>query len=126
VGNRKTILVVDDDPLILDAFRSFLTQEGHRMIGVRGVSEAVERLFTERVDLVITEVDLMGLSATGLPGLIKQIDRDLPVIVMSDRAEVMGSMSAVKRQADLLLNKPLDLGEIRAAITRLLTAGTDA
>jgi len=126
VGNRKTILVVDDDPLILDAFRSFLTQEGHRMIGVRGVSEAVERLFTERVDLVITEVDLMGLSATGLPGLIKQIDRDLPVIVMSDRAEVMGSVSAVKRQADLLLNKPLDLGEIRAAITRLLTAGTDA
>ncbi len=126
MGNRKTILVVDDDPLILDAFRSFLTQEGHRMIGVRGVSEAVERLFTERVDLVITEVDLMGLSATGLPGLIKQIDRDLPVIVMSDRAEVMGSMSAVKRQADLLLNKPLDLGEIRAAITRLLTAGTDA
>lgn len=122
---HKTILVVDDDPFILEAFRSFLTREGYRMIGARCVSEAVERLFKERVDLVVTEIELAGLSATGLPDLIKQIDCDLPVIVMGDRQEMIGNVSTLRPQADLLLNKPLDLGEIRTAITRLLTAGAD-
>lgn len=125
MGERKTVLVVDDDPLILDAFRSFLTREGHRMIGARCVADAIQRLFEERVDLVITEVELVGLSATGLPGLIKQVDCDLPVIVMSDRTETMGNVPALTGQIDLLLNKPLDLRETRAAITRLLAARMD-
>lgn len=123
---RKAILVIDSDPLILDAFRSFLTREGHRMIGARSISEAVERLFKERVDLIITEVEMVGLSAAGLPGLIKQIDRDLPVIVMSDHPGGVGGAQAIRGRADLLLSKPLDLSEIRSAITTLLTAGTKA
>ena len=121
MGQRKTILIVDDDPFILDAFQSFLRWEGHRMIGVRCISEAIEQLFKERVDLVITEVNLVGLPATGLPGLIKQLHRDLPVVVMSDLEEMDSARTL--RQADLLLNKPLDLHETRAAIARLLTGG---
>lgn len=120
VETCKTILIVDNDPLILDAFRSFLTREGHRVIGARCVAEAIQQLFKERVDLVITEIELLGLSATGLPGLIKQIDGDLPVIVVSDRIEGVGEVPGLKGKADLFLNKPLDLGEIRAAIGELL------
>lgn len=124
MGKCKTILVVDDDPFILDAFQSLLKWEGHRMIGVRCISEAIAQLFKEEVDLVITEVNLVGMSATGLPDLIKQLDRDLPVVVMSDLEEMDSARTL--RQADLLLNKPLDLRETRAAITRLLTAAVEA
>ena len=126
VGKCKTILIVDDDPFILEAFHSFLKREGHQMIGARCVAEMIQQLFKERVDLVITEVELLGLSATGLPRLVKQIDRELPVIVISDRTERISTLPALRGKVDLFLNKPLDLRETRAAITRLLTAETEA
>jgi len=84
-----TILVVDDDALVLQSTAAMLEELGHRVLEAASGREAMEYLDRARsVDLVITDQAMPGMTGLKLAETIKQEWPDLPIILASGYADL--------------------------------------
>ena len=114
----KTILVVDDEPAILDLLTTLLRGEGFRVLSAVDGAAALEGLRREGVDVVITDGMMPRLGGVELIRAMRERPetREVPVILVS---------AALKPLLEGLgpcwfLPKPFDLNAILATITRAL------
>ncbi len=115
-----TLLVVDDDPDVLDLTASLLRDGGYRVLSAPGGPEALALLERETVDLVLTDVVMPGMTGFELVERARRHRPDLPAIYMSGYFDSMSATPALSRYK--LLAKPWKprelLREIGAAIER--------
>lgn len=84
-----TILVVDDDALVLQSTAAMLADLGHRVLEAGSGREALEYLGrAQSVDVVITDQAMPGMTGMQLAATIKQQRPDLPVILASGYADL--------------------------------------
>lgn len=115
-----TILIVEDDAGDTEIMLKAVEQADLRAIGgdirleIRATGEGALRLLSERpVDLVLADMVLPGISGLDLVTKIQEIDRNLPVLIVTRVADVPAAVEAMRRGAfDYLLKpvNPLDLG----------------
>ena len=108
----KTILVVDDDVYIGDMLEEALRKEGYDVSRAYSGSEALLRLPGGRPDLVLLDLMLSGLNGEE----VLQAVRDIPVIVVSARAEMEDKVSLLMGGAADYVTKPFDMPELLARI----------
>ena len=116
-GKGGRILVVDDEPMVLELTKRILERKGYATLGAESGEEAIDAVARERSDLVCVILDLTmpGLAGVELLRRIKDEAPELEVIVMSgySKAHVEEEMSALP-----FLHKPFsgtDLTDIVAA-----------
>jgi DNA-binding NtrC family response regulator len=117
---EKSILVVDDDRIILDSLCEFLSLEGFQSTGTETLNGAMAELRNKNYSLVITDVNLPD--GDGL-GLLDAVRRDYPqtvVIVITGYGTIESAVQAIKRGAYDYLTKPIVDDELRLAIDRAL------
>lgn len=112
------ILLVEDEPLLLEATREDLTDLGHEVLCVTNADEALEIVGSgETVDLLITDIRMPGdCDGWELARRARKMRPDLPVIYTS-------GYSAQQLQpvdGSLFLSKPFRLTELQAAVTKLV------
>ena len=115
-----TILIVEDDAGDTEIMLKAVEQADLRAIGgdiwieVRATAEGALQLLSERpVDLVLADMMLPGISGLDLVTKIQDIDRNLPVLIVTRVGDVPAAVEAMRRGAfDYLLKPvhPLDLG----------------
>lgn len=115
-----TILIVEDDAGDTEIMLKAVEQADLRAIGgdiwieVRATAEGALQLLSERpVDLVLADMILPGISGLDLVTKIQEIDRNLPVLIVTRVGDVPAAVEAMRRGAfDYLLKpvNPLDLG----------------
>ena len=115
-----TILIVEDDAGDTEIMLKAVEQADLRAIGgdiwieVRSTAEGALQLLSERpVDLVLADMMLPGISGLDLVTKIQDIDRNLPVLIVTRVGDVPAAVEAMRRGAfDYLLKpvNPLDLG----------------
>src|SRR5881296_2651806 len=115
-----TILVIEDDPsdteLMLHAIEQadLKSLQGELEIEVRATAEGGIRLLSERpVDLVLTDMVLPGMDGLDLVSHIQELDRHLPVLVVTRMSGVPTAVEAMRRGAYDYIVKPVnpqDLG----------------
>ncbi len=115
-----TILVVEDNPsdteLVLHALEQAELKaiEGEIELQVRSTAEGALSLLREQpVDLVLTDMVLPGMDGLDLVSKIQELERDLPVLVMTRVSSVQTAVDAMRRGAYDYVLKPLnptDLG----------------
>jgi DNA-binding NtrC family response regulator len=115
-----TILIVEDDAGDTEIMLKAVEQADLRAIGgdiwieVRATAEGALQLLSERpVDLVLADMMLPGISGLDLVTKIQEIDRNLPVLIVTRVGDVPAAVEAMRRGAfDYLLKpvNPLDLG----------------
>jgi two-component system response regulator QseB len=115
------ILVVEDDPILLDGLREGLKLSGFVADGVTTVADATEALQTGRFDAVV--LDRMLPDGSGLDVLrgIRQAGNRIPVLLLTAKDEVGDRIDGLDAGADDYIGKPFDLDEVAArlrAITR--------
>jgi CheY-like chemotaxis protein len=134
MSEAKTILIVDDDPDILEQYDMLLKAEGYKVVQAGGMSEAEETILTVRPDLAILDL-MMDEKDAGfvLCNHLKRLYADLPVILVSNVTPDTGldfnprnteEQSWVR--ADLMLNKPIVAERLRSEVRRLLKQPADA
>ncbi|MDQ4045468.1 MAG: response regulator [Chloroflexota bacterium] len=110
----KTILVVDDEPGILDLLTVLLDEEGYVVLPVGDGVAALDVLAETAVDVVITDVMMPRLGGVGLIRAIRAREdgRSVPAILVSagDRPSLDGLGASV------FLAKPFDLDELLDAV----------
>ncbi|MBI5727417.1 MAG: response regulator [Ignavibacteriales bacterium] len=111
-----TVLVVDDDKNILEAFRIFLESENCRMLASMDVDDAMEKARNNKVDLLITDFYLKTKSSVELYTLIRKVFPEIPIAVITGYPEYIGETDAKVFGADYYFTKPLELNKMREVV----------
>ena len=113
------ILVVDDEPNILELAKLYLEQEGYRVEGVGNGNDALSRLDTAKPALVV--LDLMLPDIDGFE-VCRQIRKksDVPILMLTARKENIDKIVGLELGADDYLTKPFNPRELVARVKAIL------
>ena len=117
--NSSTILVVDDEPQIRRVMRTTLTSHSYAVIEARSGEEALEKLRTERPDLILLDVNMSGISGLETCREIRR-GSDIPVIMLTVRNSERDKVNALDAGADDYVVKPFGMEELLARIRAAL------
>ncbi len=100
------VLIVDDDPLILDAISFMLKEVGFSPITCNNAKDAITLMKKDSFDTVLSDIKMHGLSGFELLEKIKEVNSELPVILMTGYADVDNAINAIKKGAFDFITKP--------------------
>jgi putative two-component system response regulator len=103
-----SILVVDDDPLVLESTCSLLGGFGFHAVPCGQSGEAMQRLRENSFDAVLSDIKMPGLSGIELLQAIHAANPETPVVLMTAFAEFDLVVSAIKKGAFDFIIKPFD------------------
>ena len=102
----RSVLIVDDDPAIASAFRRVLEAAGYCVqIANRGEA-GIEAIMQQAFDVVISDIQMPGMTGVELLRAIRGFDLDVPVILMTGAPTVETAIEAVNLGALQYLSKP--------------------
>ncbi|MBI1187259.1 MAG: response regulator [Alphaproteobacteria bacterium] len=116
------ILVIDDEADIRELISGILQDDGHQVRTARDGDEAIEAVRQRRPALVILDVWLQGSRLDGLEVLsvMKEIDLDLPIIVISGVGTIETAVGAIRKGAYDFIEKPFTADRLLVVIQRAL------
>ena len=111
----RRVLVVDDDPLVLEVVASMLEELGCETLGVRSGTDALGTIAKDQaIDVLIADIDMPGLNGSVLATSVRNFRPELPIILIT------GGVTISRRFP--LLHKPFarsDLERVMAETTGL-------
>lgn len=106
---NENILIIDDDPEVLDMLDEILSKEAYGIFRAGGGAEAIQIFQSHLVDLVITDLNMPGMGGLDVLAKIKQIDENVEVIVLTGNATLENAIKALKEDGAFdYLTKPLE------------------
>ncbi len=116
--NKKKILIVDDELLILRIISDILGKEGYEVKTAINYFNASQLLDGEKFDVVITDIRMPEKSGIDLLTHVREINSDIPVILMTGFATLETAVEAVKQGAFDYLTKPLDFNKLKRIVSQ--------
>ncbi len=124
-----TILIVDDDAAFRDGLAETVASFGHTVEEAASGQEAIDRLQTRSVDLIMMDFRMPGMTGLDVLQRLRSDPRtvDLPVIILTAFAESHNTIEAMKLGAFDHLTKPVGRDDVREVLMRALARpGTEA
>jgi DNA-binding NtrC family response regulator len=118
-----TVLIVDDEEDLLRAYGRSLQTAGFTVTLARSAEEALQRLRAATFDAVATDIGLPGVDGLTLMRQIREIDPDLPVLLITGAPTVATATLAVEHNAICYLSKPFLPQELIDQVIRAVKAG---
>ena len=117
----SVILLVDDDTDVRLLTRTFLEHEGYSVFS-SGETERAMQIFRNvpRIDLVVTDLYMPGRSGMELARELKEIRREVPVLIISGGLLDGGQEAGLQSEGWSFLAKPFRLPELLSAVHRIL------
>ena len=91
--NKGNVLVVDDDAGVRDLFRIRLGDDGYRVIAAGDGREGLERIGSEEIELVISDIKIPGLDGIRLLEEVRMKAPELTVVIMTGYASLREGQS---------------------------------
>ncbi len=114
-----TVLVVDDEPRLVDVVRMNLEVEGYRVVAAASGMEALERLKQDLPDLVILDVMMPEMDGYETLRQIRDVS-NVPVIMLTVRQDEQDRIRGLEIGADDYLGKPYSPRELQSRIKAVL------
>ena len=111
-----TILIVDDEKSMRDFLKILLVKEGYEVIVAGDGEQALAALDKNRIDLVVSDIRMPGISGLELLAKIKDESEDIPVIMITAFASPNDAVQAMKNGAYNYISKPFNVEEIKSVI----------
>src|SRR5438874_2155941 len=110
------ILVIEDEARILGFLVRGLEAEGFSVLGARDGRQGLRLALTADCDLVLLDLLLPGLDGIGILGELERRRPELPVVIVSARADVQTKLRGFGLGARDYLTKPFSFDELLARI----------
>ena len=114
------ILLVDDEPDMLENCSRILSRQGHTCMTAANGREALAILERERPDLLVTDLKMPEMDGMALLRHAHELDPALPVIMLTAFATIESAVAAVKEGAFDYLPKDFSVDQLRVAVERAL------
>ena len=118
---KASLLLVDDDPDLLQLLSIRLKANGYQVTAVDSAQRALASIAASRPDLVLTDLRMTGMDGMALFQELQGACPGLPVIILTAHGSIPDAVTAVKRGVFGYLTKPYDADELLAQIERALT-----
>ena len=119
--DAKRILVVDDDEYIRESIRETLKRKDYTVDVAENGKAALEMFQRDRFDMVISDLKMPGMSGIELLEKIKQIDAEVPFLVITAYGAIDSAVEAMKKGAfDFMQKSPSLLEELELHVERNL------
>lgn len=112
------VLVVDDEPSLLQVLQAALAKEGHEVQVTTQAEEAIRIIREDGVDAVITDLKMLPVDGLEVLTEAKKRDREMVVIMVTAFGSVETAVEAMKKGAYDYLIKPFQMEEVRLTLRR--------
>ncbi len=118
--SSELILLVDDEPSIIQLSRMYFEREGFRVQEISDGESALDAVAKQQPALVVLDVMLPGLDGFDVCRKLRASGNQTPIIMLTARDEDIDKILGLELGADDYLTKPFDLGELVARLRALL------
>lgn len=119
----ETILVVDDEPLVLESFRLGLSALGYRVVVAGGGPHALGVLRAEpKVDAVILDANMPGMNGLETLQAIRKMRSDLPILICSGAGDAATESAFAGHRVAGFLQKPFTRRDLGGAVAACFAA----
>jgi len=112
---KKKIMVVDDDPNILNLMKIYLEQEKYQVIPIIDSTKAIQQFKIEMPDVVLLDIMMPHINGFELLQELRKFS-NVPVMMLSAKGETVDKVKGLELGADDYLVKPVDPTELMARI----------
>ena len=125
VSGPLSILIIDDDPLVLESLRVTLERDGHKVSAADGGQAGID-LFAEArrrhqpFDVVITDLGMPHVDGRRVAAAVKGASPATPVVLLTGWGQRLVEDGDIPAHVDHVLNKPPKLRDLRAALSRIV------
>ena len=122
MDSSKKILIVDDDKDFLKGLTIALENKGYTVVTATNGAEALELARSESPNLILIDIILPGMSGFKVCRFLKFDEnyKDIPIIIISAKADVENKNMGKEIGADLYITKPFENEELFQAINKLI------
>jgi PAS domain S-box-containing protein len=122
------ILLIDDDPLVLEACKSVLEKDGHSVVTAEGGAAGIDSFRqgcagTQRFDLVVTDLGMPHVDGRQVAAAVKAVEPNRPVIMLTGWGHRLRAEDEIPEFVDRVLGKPPKLQDLRTALLELTSNG---
>lgn len=117
----ETILIVDDEKHYRLILSEVLEEEGYHSFTAASGMEALDLLKSQIIDVVLTDVKMPGMTGIDLLEKIKEINPELPVIIMTAFGSVEKAVEAMQKGAYTFILKPFENEALIAHIAKSIS-----
>ena len=110
-----TILVVDDEPKIVDIVRAYLARDGFRVVVAGDGAAALQAFRRERPALVVLDLMLPGMSGWDVCREVRR-ESEVPIVMLTARDDVTDTVLGLELGADDYVTKPFEPRELVARV----------
>ena len=116
------ILIVDDEPPVLQAVRGVIEQMGHQAREANDGAQAIAALESEVFDLVVTDLRMPNQDGFAVVRRARELPAHTPAVVLTASASIADCVEAMQAGAFNFLVKPLNRDELRKVVSSALSA----
>ena len=120
---QSTILAVDDEPFVLESVALLLDRFGYNVVTCDHPGAALAKLQSNRFDIVLTDINMPGMSGIELLEEIRKFNTEIPVILMTAYADLDVTIDAIKNGAFDFLIKPFKSQYLMQCVERAIEHG---
>jgi DNA-binding response OmpR family regulator len=115
----KRILIIDDEPMILESIGYNLKCEGYEVITAGDGETGLNLAKTETFDLILLDLMLPGIGGMAICRSIRHFS-DVPIIILTGKSEEIDRILGLELGADDYVTKPFSMRELLARIYSVL------
>ncbi|HEX3698484.1 MAG TPA: sigma-54 dependent transcriptional regulator [Polyangia bacterium] len=119
-ANAPTVLVVDDEPGIVDSLQKILERESLRVLTAGSGGEALELIRREPVSVLVTDLMMPGMSGIDLLRASRSVSPETETILMTAYGTVENAVDAMKQGAYDFVTKPLKRAHLLRVVGKAL------
>jgi DNA-binding response OmpR family regulator len=117
---KKTVLVVDDDPMLVSSIWQALMNVGYNVVAARNSELAISLTRDKNPDLVLLEITISGFDGRQTIKKIREISH-VPIIVITNERNEMILQNTLNCGADDLIRKPIKINGLVARVQSRLS-----
>lgn len=122
VAGTETVLLVDDEQLVIDVGKAMLEKLGYSVIAKRGGQEAIDLLNAEEstVDIIILDLVMPGMDGARTFDKIRKVRPRIPVILSSGYSINGQASDILEKGCEGFIQKPFNLAELARKLRQIL------
>ena len=118
-----TILIIDDEQMILDVGESFLKELGYDVLIAKGGNEGLEiyKKYQKKIDMVILDMIMPGMTGSDTYDSLKEINHDIKVLLSTGYIINGDANEILKRGCNGFIEKPFNIEQFSYKISEILS-----
>jgi DNA-binding NtrC family response regulator len=122
---KKTVLVIDDEQIVLDSVSAMLTDEGYEVDTTLNSRQGLDWAMERPYDVLLTDIRMPDIGGLRVLRDVKRVKPSLPVVIITGYATVKLAVQATKLGAVDIVEKPFEPEELLKALSSALGSAKD-